>query len=143
MRTFKVFRKHPDNDNWISKRSFLMSHANLWSMVFLHLIIHKDFLCAWKKEVLIQGKLFMTERAIYFYSKILWVYEFSIPLDDIVLIEKKYDAVSGIFPNSLLIHAKNETVKISFSSHFLVLFVVFYQSRLCISAFRKASHGTI
>jgi hypothetical protein len=29
---------------------------------------------AWQREVLLQGRLYVTQRNVYFYSKILWVY---------------------------------------------------------------------
>lgn len=29
---------------------------------------------AWQREVLLQGRLYLTQRNVYFYSKILWVY---------------------------------------------------------------------
>lgn len=67
-----------------------------------------DFACALQKEILVQGRLYLSTFHISFKANILgWVTNVIIPLKEIVRLEKKNTA--GVFPNALAIqtlHAK-------------------------------------
>lgn len=61
-----------------------------------------DHNCALSRDILLQGKMYISERHICFYSNILgWVSTIVIPFKEIVQIEKKTTA--GIFPNGIVI----------------------------------------
>ncbi|KAI9204750.1 uncharacterized protein BJ171DRAFT_474608 [Polychytrium aggregatum] len=69
-------------------------------------LLMEEFICAWQKEVLIQGKLYISQYHINFYAKLFgWVHSVSIPLEDIVSVEKR--AIGGIIPNSLEVITKS------------------------------------
>ncbi|KAI9093133.1 hypothetical protein DFS34DRAFT_274427 [Phlyctochytrium arcticum] len=71
-------------------------------------LLVEDYSCAWQKEVLIQGRMYISQHNISFSSNILgWVTVVSIPLLDILSIEKKN--VAGIIPNSIQLIAKNKS----------------------------------
>lgn len=61
-----------------------------------------DFACALLKEILLQGRVWISENHISFHSNILsYVTNLAIPLEEIVQIEKKFTA--GFIPNALQI----------------------------------------
>lgn len=61
-----------------------------------------DYSCALSKDILIQGRLYVSEHNICFNSKILgWVTNLVIPFDQIIGLEKKMTA--GLFPNAISI----------------------------------------
>lgn len=61
-----------------------------------------DHNCALSRDILLQGKMYISDRHICFYSNILgWVSTIFIPFKEIVQIEKKTTA--GIFPNGIVI----------------------------------------
>lgn len=63
-------------------------------------LLVEDYSCAWQKEVLIQGRMYISQRHINFYANILgWVHAVEIPMEDIISVEKKN--VAGIIPNSI------------------------------------------
>ncbi|KAA8911705.1 hypothetical protein TRICI_003720 [Trichomonascus ciferrii] len=68
-----------------------------------------DFSCALSREILIHGRLYVSERHICFNSNILgWVTNLIIGFDEIVTLEKKNTA--GLFPNGIIIqtlHARH------------------------------------
>jgi VAD1 Analog of StAR-related lipid transfer domain/GRAM domain len=68
-----------------------------------------DFSCALSREILIQGRLYVSERHVCFNSNILgWVTNLVIGFDEIVTMEKKNTA--GLFPNGIVIqtlHARH------------------------------------
>lgn len=65
-----------------------------------HLI--DDFSCALSKDLLIQGRLYLSENFVCFKSNILgWVTNLLIPLQEVVQIEKRSTAV--LFPNGMII----------------------------------------
>ncbi|CAN6604800.1 hypothetical protein TRVA0_002S04698 [Trichomonascus vanleenenianus] len=68
-----------------------------------------DFSCALSKDILIQGRLYVSERHVCFNSNILgWVTNLVIGFDEIVTLEKKNTA--GLFPNGIVIqtlHARH------------------------------------
>lgn len=66
-----------------------------------------DFSCALSKEILLQGRIYITEKNICFNSKLLtWVTNLVIPFTDIVAFEKT--ATVGLFPNGIAITTKND-----------------------------------
>ncbi|KAJ3020679.1 hypothetical protein HKX48_000408 [Thoreauomyces humboldtii] len=63
-------------------------------------LLVEDYSCAWQKEVLIQGRMYLSQRHVCFYANLLgWVHSAEIPFTDIVSMDKKY--VAAIIPNSL------------------------------------------
>lgn len=72
-----------------------------------------DFACALSREILLQGRIYISEHNICFNSNLLgWVTNLAIPMDDIIRFEKKTTA--GLFPNGIMIQTKTE--KHSFAS---------------------------
>lgn len=65
-----------------------------------------DFACALSREILLQGRLYVTEQSVCFNSNLLgWVTSLVIQFEDILKIEKK--STAGLFPNGILIETKN------------------------------------
>ncbi|AOA61464.1 Putative sterol transfer protein [Komagataella phaffii CBS 7435] len=65
-----------------------------------------DFSCALSREILVQGRIYVSERHICFNANILgWVTNLEIPHQDIVSFEKRTTA--GIFPNGIVINLKD------------------------------------
>lgn len=65
-----------------------------------------DFACALSREILLQGRLYVTEQSVCFNSNLLgWVTSLVIQFDDILKVEKK--STAGLFPNGILIETKN------------------------------------
>ncbi|KAJ3032334.1 hypothetical protein HDV00_007606 [Rhizophlyctis rosea] len=65
-----------------------------------------DATCAWQKEVLVQGRMYLSERHINFYASILgWVHSISIPFAEVQSVERKN--VAAIIPNALEITTKS------------------------------------
>lgn len=65
-----------------------------------------DFSCALSREILLQGRLYVSERHVCFNSNLLgWVTNVIIEQSDIVKFEKKLTA--GLFPNGMLIETKD------------------------------------
>lgn len=61
-----------------------------------------DHSCALSRDILIQGRMYITDQHLFFYSNILgWVTTVVILFNEIVQIEKKTTA--GIFPNGIVI----------------------------------------
>ncbi|KAI8902457.1 hypothetical protein BC833DRAFT_573606 [Globomyces pollinis-pini] len=58
-----------------------------------------DYTCAWFNDVLLQGRLYVSQNFIAFHSKVIWTYTVLIPLSDVKSITKK--SVAGIFQTSL------------------------------------------
>jgi hypothetical protein len=74
----------------------------------IHILI-PDFPCAWAKKLLIQGRLYVTENNLCFYSKIMtWTCRQIIPFERIVGVEKK--AVCGLFQNAIEISTQDQKV---------------------------------
>lgn len=69
----------------------------------------EDYGCALQKEILLQGRFYVSEGHICFYSNILgWVTQLIISFDEVVSVEKKSTAL--LFPNGLVIqtlHARH------------------------------------
>lgn len=62
-----------------------------------------DHSCALSRDILLQGRMYISDQHICFYSNILgWVSTVFIPFKEIVQIEKK--ATAGIFPNGIVIN---------------------------------------
>lgn len=61
-----------------------------------------DFSCALSKDILVQGKMYLSDHYVCFNSNILgWVKHIIIPLQEVIQIEKKTTA--GLFPNGMVI----------------------------------------
>lgn len=66
-----------------------------------------DFSCALSKDILVQGKMYLSQYHICFNSNILgWVTNISIPLREVIQIEKKSTAV--LFPNGMIIRTLHQ-----------------------------------
>lgn len=62
----------------------------------------EDFSCALSKDILVQGRMYLSQNFICFKSNILgWVTNLLIPLQEVVQIEKRSTAV--LFPNGMII----------------------------------------
>lgn len=61
----------------------------------------EDFSCAWMKEILIHGRLYIFEKHLAFYSRIIWTFKLVIPFESIKVIEKK--SVAGVFQNVVIL----------------------------------------
>ncbi|KAK6202811.1 uncharacterized protein RJT21DRAFT_138608 [Scheffersomyces amazonensis] len=73
----------------------------------------EDFACALSREILLQGRIYISENYICFNSNLLgWVTSLIIPMNDIIGFEKKHTA--GLFPNGIAIET-NE-IKHTFAS---------------------------
>ncbi|KAJ2843603.1 hypothetical protein GGI22_007152, partial [Coemansia erecta] len=68
-----------------------------------------DYICALQRDILVQGRLYLTENYVCFFSNIFgWVTSLTIAFDEIVSMEKKMTAL--IIPNAIQIstlHAKH------------------------------------
>ncbi|KAI9350664.1 hypothetical protein BDR26DRAFT_851293 [Obelidium mucronatum] len=59
-----------------------------------------DWVCAWQREVLLQGRMYLSERHICFNANIFgWSHSLTLDLDDMVSVEKK--SIGGFIPNSI------------------------------------------
>ncbi|KAJ3192777.1 hypothetical protein HK101_005981 [Irineochytrium annulatum] len=70
--------------------------------VFLSVHIENlsEYACAWQKEVLIQGKMYISENRICFNANIFgWTHSLNLALDDLANVQKK--SVGGLIPNSI------------------------------------------
>lgn len=66
-----------------------------------------DYSCALSKDILVQGKMYLTPNYICFNSNILgWVTHLMIPLQEVIQIEKKSTAV--LFPNGMIIRTLHQ-----------------------------------
>lgn len=65
-----------------------------------------DFSCALSREILLQGKIYVSENHICFNSNLLgWVTTLIIPLSEVKSIERK--STAGLFPNGIMIVTKD------------------------------------
>lgn len=66
-----------------------------------------EFSCALSKDILVQGKMYLSQHYICFSSNILgWVTHIVIPLSEVIQIEKKSTAV--LFPNGMIIRTLHQ-----------------------------------
>ena len=66
-----------------------------------------EFSCAFSKDILVQGKMYLSDHYICFNSNILgWVTNLIIPLQEVIQIEKKSTAV--LFPNGMVIRTLHQ-----------------------------------
>ncbi|KIK66327.1 hypothetical protein GYMLUDRAFT_1025648 [Collybiopsis luxurians FD-317 M1] len=73
----------------------------------------EDYGCALQREILIQGRLYISENHICFHANILgWITDLSIPIDEIISLEKKMTAF--VIPNAILITTRQ--AKYNFAS---------------------------
>lgn len=72
-----------------------------------------DFACALSREILLQGRIYVTEHAVCFNLNLLgWVTSLVVPFVDIVRIDKK--STAGLFPNGIII--ETTSIKHNFAS---------------------------
>lgn len=66
-----------------------------------------DYSCALSKDILVQGKMYLTQNFLFFKSNILgWVTNLQIPLQEVIQIEKKSTAV--LFPTGIVIRTLHQ-----------------------------------
>ncbi|KAJ3364182.1 hypothetical protein GGF32_002562 [Allomyces javanicus] len=80
--------------------------------IFKHLpldeFLIEDFSCALQKEILVQGRLYLTDRHICFHAVIFgWVTSLTIAFSDVTRIDKKSTAL--IFPNAIEVATAQQT----------------------------------
>jgi len=67
----------------------------------------EDYSCALQKDILVQGRMYITEQHICFNANILgWTTSIIIPLQEIVQLEKK--TIAGLFPNGIVIQTLHQ-----------------------------------
>lgn len=75
-----------------------------------------DFACALSREILLQGRLYITEHSLCFNLNLLgWVTSLVVPFTEIVRIDKKLTA--GLFPNGIAVETRDS--KHNFASFLL------------------------
>lgn len=104
-------RPRPDHDN--NKHLAGFAYANKKRNQEFHKLFRSlppndflldDFSCALSKEILVHGRMYVSERNICFNSNILgWVTNLIISFDEIVGLEKR--ATAGLFPNGIVVHS--------------------------------------
>ncbi|CAE6446980.1 unnamed protein product [Rhizoctonia solani] len=63
----------------------------------------QDYGCAWHREILVQGRLYISENHLCFYANIFgWITTLTIPFLDVTAIEKRMTAY--VIPNAILIN---------------------------------------
>ena len=73
----------------------------------------EDYTCAWFNDVLLHGRMYISENHICFYTKVIWTYTVVLPMSNVLSIEKK--VFGGFFDNSMEIQTKDNK-KYYFSS---------------------------
>jgi len=64
-----------------------------------------DFSCALSREILLQGRLYVSEHSLCFISNLLgWVTSLVIPFDDVIHIDRR--STAGLFPNGIIIETQ-------------------------------------
>lgn len=97
----KKIKPELKNIKYASDRKNLQFH-NTFSNVSEHERLIGEFNCAYNKEILYQGKLYLTETNLYFYSSFIgFVTKEVISINDIVQIEKR--STAGLFKNGIFI----------------------------------------
>jgi hypothetical protein len=87
-------------------------HA-LFPQLDQHELLIEDFNCALQKEILVQGRLYLSEKHLCFYANIFgWVTNMVIPMMDMLAVEKKNTAF--VIPNAILVMTKD--AKLFFAS---------------------------
>lgn len=71
-----------------------------------------DFTCAWLNDILIHGRLYISENCLAFHSKLFWTYQVILSYDDITSVERK--AVAGLFQNAIEVSTKTTKVMLVF-----------------------------
>lgn len=72
-----------------------------------------DFACALSREILLQGRIYITKNCVCFNSNLLgWVTSLVVPFSEITRIDKK--STAGLFPNGIIVETK--TSKHNFAS---------------------------
>lgn len=81
-------------------------HSN-FKKIPKHEKLIEDYSCALQRDILVQGRMYISERHIGFKSNILgWVTNIAIPIHEIVQLEKKTTA--GLFPNGIVIQTLHQ-----------------------------------
>ncbi|ODQ68080.1 hypothetical protein NADFUDRAFT_39482 [Nadsonia fulvescens var. elongata DSM 6958] len=66
-----------------------------------------DFSCAFSREILLQGRLYVSQRHVCFQANILgWVTNLILEFEEIVAIEKR--STAGLFPNGIMIQTLHD-----------------------------------
>lgn len=66
----------------------------------------EDYGCALQKDILVQGRLYISENHVCFHANIFgWITDLTIPMHEIITLEKKMTAF--VIPNAILITTRN------------------------------------
>lgn len=107
-------KRSQDNEKHLAGFAYANKKRNhdfhkLFRTLSLHDFLLDDFSCALNRDILIQGRMYVSERNICFNSNILgWVTNLIVNFDEIVGLEKKTTA--GLFPNGIVVqtlHARH------------------------------------
>ncbi|KAI8612294.1 hypothetical protein BC830DRAFT_583724 [Chytriomyces sp. MP71] len=85
--------------------SYAPKHRNKeWHDLFPNIdydeLLVDEWSCAWQREVLIQGRMYLSSRHICFNANIFgWSHSVTLDFDDIISIEKR--SIGGLIPNSI------------------------------------------
>lgn len=91
-----------------------------------------DYSCALSRDILVQGKMYLSQHYICFNSNILgWVTNLLIPLQEVIQIEKKSTAV--LFPNGMIIR----------TLHHKYVFATFLSRDTTFNLITKVWHGVL
>lgn len=83
-------------------------HNNFHSLDLTDRLVD-DFACALSREILLQGRIYLSESYICFNSNLLgWVTNLVIQLEEVVKIEKR--STAGLFPNAISIETVDGTL---------------------------------
>ncbi|KAI9179062.1 hypothetical protein H9P43_005724 [Blastocladiella emersonii ATCC 22665] len=118
----------------VAKHSKNAAFHGIFKSLPLDEFLIEDFSCALQKEILVQGRLYLTERHLAFHAVIFgWVTSVLIPLSEVTLIEKKVTAL--IFPNAIEVHTRHQRY---FFASFIFRELAF---NLMCSLWRKANRS--
>ncbi|CAE6340650.1 unnamed protein product [Rhizoctonia solani] len=89
-------------------KEIILSKASAFDVAAFHDVgdlsydLNTDYGCAWHREILVQGRLYISENHLCFYANIFgWITSLTIPFLDITGIEKRMTAY--VIPNAILI----------------------------------------
>ena len=111
-----VDEKFKDTDYRYATMKRNVDYHQLFNSIDLTDRLLDDFACALSREILLQGRIYVSAKYVCFNSNLLgWVTNLIIPQEEILLIEKKTTA--GLFPNGIVIETKS--AKHNFASFLL------------------------
>ncbi|KAJ3141995.1 hypothetical protein HK100_004173 [Physocladia obscura] len=87
------------NESKVSKKRNLEFH-DLFPAIESSENLVEDYSCAWQRDILVQGKMYLTAHHMCFHANIFgWSHHLILDFDDVISIEKK--SIGGFIPNSI------------------------------------------